>query len=438
MPGEVWSVITDYLDDRALWTLASASPYTYALLHSPRVVGSLSITLRYRSTVKITSWPTQWLSTYPSINSFSLRLNNQSSAKLTSKDLKSLGERIQHLFLHYNDNMSDAMLPYLPPFLKTLHLTGNYCITDDGFAHLPETLESLHLPTNRRLSSSCLLTLPQGLTSLSLRTKNAIDREHMAAIPRGLTDLTLKGAHPPAVQALALLPPELSSFNWDFDSSYSMGVEEAAALPWTLRTLIVLSMSNANKTLSALPRSITKLVIRSEDGIEADGTQGMPPHLTHLELTSNRSFPASAVSHLPRWLSTLALPSNVLLKPADLLELPKSLTALRMPLNTGFSDSQFLSLPSSLDTLACCWNDSISSQLVYYVPGSLKRLELRAHHTHEICSKIQELSSVKTAERIGSTSQYNTFTLHLKHGSIAQAEVSPKFIPNFSCLPPRT
>lgn len=432
MPTEVWSVITDYLDARALWALGAASPYSYSLLHSPRAVSSLNIVLRQKSPrIKLTEWPEHWLSSYPSITSFSLTLNCQSSAKIETHHLRNLGECLQHLYLHYNDNMSDSSLLYLPPFLKTLHLSGNYCISDEGIPNLPATLESLHLPTNLRLTSQCLFNLPQNLTSLSIRTKDAISRASMFALPITITDLSLKGPHPPPVPALALLPQDLMSFNWDFDSSSPLHLDAAAVLPWSLRSLTALSIADVNNVLAALPRSITRLIIRSDDGINESGVQGMPPHLTHLELVSNRDFPASAFQHLPQWLSTLSLPMNTRIKPMELIDLPSSLTSLRLSLNANFSDFHFSVLPANLDFLSCTWNERITSNMIQYLPIKMKRLDLRAHYGLPVSSSISELKDLKQAERSLYGSQFNTFTLNIDpiERAIASVEVFPRYAP---------
>lgn len=431
MPTEVWSVITDHLDAHALWALGSASPYTYSLLHLPRAVSSLNIVLRQqRPTMKLTSWPEHWIASYPSINSFSLTLNAQSSAKIETHHLRNLGECLQHLYLHYNDNIGDSALQFLPPFLKTLHLSSNYCITDAGIANLPSTLESLHLPTNRRLSSHCLFSLPEKLTSLSIRTKDAISKEAMFALPMTITDLTLKGAHPPPVPALAILPQDLMSFNWDFDSSSPLHLDAASVLPWSLRSLIALAIVDVNKVLSALPRSITRLIIRSEDGIDELGVQGMPPHLTHLELVSNRTFPASAFQHLPQWLSALSLPMNTRIKPIELINLPSSVTSLRLSSNANFSDFHFSALPSQLDFLACVWNARITSNMLKYIPSKLHRMDLRAPYDLPIGSSISELKELQQAAQHFTGSQYHTYTLYIDSDErkIASVDVSPKCV----------
>lgn len=429
LPVDVWTGITDYLDARALWALGAASPSTYALLHSPRAVSSLKIALRQRCSIKVTTWPQHWISSYPSLTSLSISLNGHSAAKLEAKDLQALGDSLQHLYLRYCDNISDAMLPFLPPFLKSLHLTGNMIITDAGIPALPETLESFHLPANHLISSACLQHLPKGLTSLSIRTKDCINASMMHCLPLSITDITLTGLHPPPIPSLAVVPPFLVSFNWDYGSQFKFTEEHASVLPWSLRSLTVLSMATPNRTLGALPRSLTRLVIRSEASkLDATGIMNLPPHLSHLELMSNRELPDSALPHLPRCLSTLIMPQHADFKPDALSSLPKSITMLRLPSNNWFSDSLGHKLPPQLNTLSCIWNDEITSNFWYRAPATLQRLELKvAPEFHPSCA-IPVLANVQRVDRSSATlygSCFDIFTLHSKNRVITSVEVYP-------------
>lgn len=117
-------------------------------------------------------------------------------------------------------------LPTLPPSLRLLHFTSDYCLFNHPI-QLPSSLTSLHFGEyfNQKIDP-----LPPSLISLSFG-KYFNQQLHL----------------PPSLTELAF--PEASSFN------------QPLSLPPSLSTLIIENNSNFNQPLLSLPSSLTSLII---------------------------------------------------------------------------------------------------------------------------------------------------------------------------------
>lgn len=281
----------------------------------------------------------------------------------TIKLLNHLGSSLEKLVLHFKSNniyepisdlsecqttKSAADIPHkLPidigdtyinfakcfPKLQWLEI-GNQLAQFRSIRSLPSTLTRLNVFFNPNVE---IVPFPAGLIRLEVSAPTRLPKEFWPALPSGLEYLDLS----------------------NYGSSTSMEVEDLAALPRSIKRLVM-------STYAWTPPT-------------AEHIKALPPHLESLENVSNSML--QFLDGLPTRLTKRLLIGGTFgissaLSPADIRSMPRSMIALQCRLK-DLSELTPSDFPSSLTYLRATWSTSYDD-FGTMLPAQLRTLETRS------------------------------------------------------------
>lgn len=486
-PPDVWGGITDWLDSYSIATLLMSGDRRLAKMLR-QGVSTFDLDLSHLKVTYPFAWPSDVLMRLPNILRFKLVLNQACALPvkmhLVPEQLSQLPPRLCKLSIGFDDGLNGERLAALPEALEHLSLYHNKTITSKCLASLPKYLVGLSLTSNKAIDGSGFANLPKNLRSLDLSSVDAVSNGDLAFLPRGLTELNLPLAKNLTDECAENLPPDLTYLQLSGDKLTDEWFSQASPL---LHTLILRAASKVTDkglqeltkqctsirviglpkshlsvaSLLALPNDLHSIDCASFiDQLRDEYVSALPRHLTTLDLRTNVRLTISCLQHLPRSLKHIEWPSKFIftsvhsisqlppaLKQLDLTKcrtvanesvasLPPALVTLSLPQSNSLTDAGLKRLPKGLEALHLFANKEITAQGFAALPGSLRSLTVNGPGFHE--DSVQHLPRSLVTLIIDARTPISDYVVPhlpraLKTLRIANALITNDCIPN---LPP--
>lgn len=268
----------------------------------------------------------------------------------------------------------------------------------------PNSLTELRLIATKKLTEKFFLRLPPRLLSLALfLSRNTIGGSHIFRFPPTLTDLALNTTATDAASAHkefrfifdAPLPENLTRLVYTPGMAF-LSDELLQELPRTLRRLDVLSRSFRSwypragdfksfltpSAFAHLPPRLTTLNIPAfQHRVRCKEAKLLPRTLTKLCVRSKPFISALAISHFPSGLVDLEIVYDRCLGEAHAAALPRGLFFLKCGFARQTPPTAFSLLPPDLRELAIMNWQGASDEAIKHMPQRLERLALRGLQT---------------------------------------------------------
>lgn len=424
LPPELCNLLCGYLDPESIDNLLQTC---VDLNHKLRNGGLKDLSLVFRVSSPLTSWPKNRLCRFGAFRSLHVALPGHSrstffSLKLSDKDFGILPRELAHLSLAFDlklsnqdallalpSNLRSLVLPtctsltgetlaQLPRQLTRLELQKAHQIGDAGLEHLPPLLVRLNLAT-ARISSAGLRVLPVSLTSLNLEKNEILTPDDLGLLPPHLTELWLiRPLRNATDDHISLLPSSIKSINLGYNCELSdIGISRLSArveslvsdwnflltcnalavLPRSLRSLSVAWPQLNDDSLSKLPTKLTSLLLDTQ--VFTDKCfLNLPASLTSLELPHATKITDNGVKSIIVRLTKLSIPHSRI-TPEVTPFLSKSLTSFDFLPKTYSQQLEMLHveyLPQYLLELAMDGNQNMTDELFARLPRFLTSLSV--------------------------------------------------------------
>lgn len=227
-----------------------------------------------------------------------------------------------------------------------LKLAFGFDIRHNVIANLPPCLTHLDLAGRSALTlgDASIAILPRSLSFLALRLVHR--RELYARIRAGHADAQQSLLSDQCVSALPRTLTHLVmhfALNWTDDAVHE--------LPRNLTFLDICSELLTDECICKLPRSLTGLKICCNDNFSHACVTDMPSQLTSLCLKKVNQFVDASIGDLPRSLLKLDLRHCYRLTDACIADMPRCLTSLNLSWNERLTKSCIRDLPPCLTSL---------------------------------------------------------------------------------------
>ena len=248
--------------------------------------------------------------------------------RITDEGIRNLPVWLEVLHLPNNFKLSSKCIPFLPKTLKSLSFRVNEGIDASMMAQMPQ-LTTFRYYGASELSSTAIAALPQSLTSFGWYLSSPMGQMEVMMLPRSVIDLHVEKLEtrsetfrqlPSGLKRLTIrshtdyynlesflsLPPGLQYL--ELSSAVSLLSEECAALPRTLLSLILPSLTKANSSIfTELPRGLYILKLPTFAFVSDDDFLALPPNLHVFSCTWNEKITQNFIQKAPKKLYRLHL-----------------------------------------------------------------------------------------------------------------------------------